>query len=282
MTLQQAYQLLLTQLFDIYATSEAEYIANLAVEHITGYDKTNRILNKTILLNKEQEEQLQTFAKQLYKATPIQYLLGYTWFYKHTFLVNNHVLIPRPETEELVALIIKENKGKAIHILDIGTGSGCIAISLQHALHHATVTAIDVSEQALLVAEQNARKMGVSINFKQINFLEQHEWPSLDKYDVIVSNPPYIKQSEAADLHKNVVEHEPDIALFVPDNDALIFYRYIADFAKKHLKNEGLVYVEINQNLAKETLAVFSENYKEVMILQDISGNNRFVKALKY
>lgn len=282
MTLQQAYQLLLTQLFDIYSTSEAEYIANLAVEHITGYDKTNRILNKAVLLNKEQEMQLQAFAKELHKATPIQYLLGYTWFYKHTFLVNNHVLIPRPETEELVALIIKENKGKPIQILDIGTGSGCIAISLQHGLPNATVTAIDVSEQALLVAKQNAHKMGVSINFKQINFLEEHGWPTLDKYDVIVSNPPYIKQSEAADLHKNVVEHEPGIALFVPDNDALIFYRYIVAFSKNYLKNEGLVYAEINQNLAKETLAVFSDNFKEVIMLQDISGNNRFVKALKY
>ncbi|TXH22681.1 MAG: peptide chain release factor N(5)-glutamine methyltransferase [Chitinophagaceae bacterium] len=226
-----------------------------------------------------------TFIRQcierINRYEPIQYILEEAWFYDIPIYVNQHTLIPRPETEELVDIIIKENKEKSnLSIIDIGTGSGCIPIILYRKLNNSHIYAMDISSDALDVAKQNANQYKANIHFINTDFLAKSIF-DLPVFDIIVSNPPYIPQQEHELMDKNVTQFEPHSALFVPNNQPLIFYEGIKNFAKNHLKPLGTIYVETHYQYAVETAVIYETEGYETSILKDISGNNRFVKAIK-
>lgn len=279
----EQYQLLREALLKAYDDSEASAIAKLVVEHAGNNNFRNL---EYLTANTEQTEQINNYLQQLLTHRPVQYVLNESWFYNLKFDVNESVLIPRPETEELVDLIIKEVKSNpfTIHIspftiLDIGTGSGCIPISIKKNIPEAEVSAVDVCSEALHVAMKNAVTHETEINFHLLDFLDESKWKELGIFDIIISNPPYIKSSESKTMSEHVLEYEPHKALFVPDDDALLFYRKIADFALTHLAPDGKIYVEINQQLGKETANVFLEKgFKNVELLKDMSENERFLK----
>lgn len=278
MTIQETYHLLQEALKNIYDTDEANNIADLVIEHVTGYKKLGRITHKQLVLTEQQIHAIDTFKSALLQNKPVQYVLQEAWFYEMKFYVNEHVLIPRPETEELIELIIKTNNPIS-NILDIGTGSGCIPITLKKKIPHTTIVTIDVSEDALVVAKKNAAELNVEIEFKQLNFLDETNWNELGIFDIIVSNPPYIKQSEIINMQPNVVANEPHIALFVADDDALVFYRKIAAFGKTHLTINGKIFVEINEALGNETISLFEEFGYRAELKKDMQGKNRMIVA---
>jgi release factor glutamine methyltransferase len=285
MTIQLAYQQLLTQLYEVYENREAANIADMVIEHVTGQRKIDRILYKDIPVTTDQQAQIEKITDQLLQHRPIQYVLGEAWFMEMKLRVNESVLIPRPETEELVEWIItdiKKTGNKEICLLDIGTGSGCIPIAARKKMPELAVSAIDVSGEALQVAILNSIEQNVLVDFLHLNFLNEEEWNQLGKYDIIVSNPPYIMQREEDAMRDNVLKYEPQIALFVPDEDGLLFYKAIAKFAKAHLKTEGSVYAEINEALGKDVVNLFKENgFTEVILKKDMQGKDRMVKATR-
>ncbi len=220
--------------------------------------------------------------EQLKQEIPVQYLLGKTSFYGLDFEVNENVLIPRPETEELVEWILESQKSKVesqnIRILDIGTGSGCIAISLAKNIPNAAVFGIDVSAKALATAKKNAERNAVEVTFINQNILETEDLRQ--QFDIIVSNPPYVRNLEKEEIKKNVLDNEPHLALFVEDNDALIFYKKIAELAQKNLSENGQLYFEINQYLGKETVDLLEKmNFKNIELRKDIYGNDRMISC---
>ncbi len=231
--------------------------------------------------------------KELKKHKPIQHILGKADFYGLKFIVNNHVLIPRPETEELVQLVVDDfnlRNGSPLlrrgaggeAILDIGAGSGCIAITLKKNIPDSSVYAIDVSEDALMIAEQNAELNNVNINFVKHNIFSSVLADELFKetFDMIVSNPPYITELERKQMSANVLDYEPHLALFVPDNDPLVFYKAIANFAIKHLKPQGKLYLEINEYFGEETKELLEKKgFKDVVLIKDINGKNRILRG---
>lgn len=255
-----------------YSHEEISIIFNEVEKKILG-----EIPSKEKPLNKEEVKEFEESLQRIYSGEPLDYVLGKTYFYKNYFNVNSSVLIPRPETEELIDWVIEDFKNTShLKILDIGTGSGVIAISLQKNLANSQVTAIDVSEGALLVAKQNNKDLFSKVEFLQQDFLK--EYKTTDVFDIIVSNPPYVRSSEPMD--ETVRKFEPKIALFVDENP-LIFYERIVEFSKENLKDEGSIYVEINQYLAKETEELFQKSFLEVELRKDISGNFRMIKAQK-
>lgn len=280
----EQYRLLKQALLQQYEEGEASAIARLVVEH-TG--KADMRAIEASIVTTEQTEQINRYLKELLTHRPVQYVLNEAWFYHLKFEVNESVLIPRPETEELVDMIIQEamnttssNIMPPTSFLDIGTGSGCIPITIKKNIPAAEVTAVDVCSEALHIAMNNAVTHETEINFQLLDFLDENKWKELGMFNVIISNPPYVKGSERQTMSKHVLQYEPHKALFVPDNDALIFYRKIAAFATTHLKPGGKVYVEINQQLGKETADVFTEKrFTNIELLKDMSGNERFVKA---
>lgn len=242
---------------------------DLALNHELSFVQTDFVVWDLIL-------------NQLKKEIPIQYLLGKTHFYGLEFEVNENVLIPRPETEELVEWIINENsktdKSKKIKILDIGTGSGCIAISLAKNIPNAEVYAIDVSKKAIETAKRNAIRNNVEVTFILQDILKTDELKC--NFDIIVSNPPYVRNLEKEEIKKNVLDYEPHLALFVEDNDALIFYRKIAELAKKNLSENGQLYFEINQYLGKEMTNLLEKlDFKKIELRKDIYNNDRMTKG---
>jgi release factor glutamine methyltransferase len=289
MNWQEKYQYVRDSLTAVHEASEAEAIAALVVEHI-GKEKLSEI--RQAVVTTAQKLQTESILKELLAHRPLQYVLNEAWFYGLKFEVNESVLIPRPETEELVDWVVKElRSGKnevqnwkdevlsVIRILDIGTGSGCIPIALKKNLPETDMSAIDVCSEAIHTATINAVNNETEINFQLLDFLDESKWNGLGKYDVIVSNPPYIKSTEATTMSRHVLDYEPHKALFVPDEDALLFYRKIADFASQHLLPNGAVYVEINQQLGNETVALFTQKGFMVELRKDMSGNERMVKA---
>ncbi|HLP35549.1 peptide chain release factor N(5)-glutamine methyltransferase [Lacibacter sp.] len=285
MTWQEQYQHLREALTAAHEPSEAEAMAALVVEHV-GKKKLHHL--KQEYISAEETQQIDRILQQLLTHRPLQYVLNEAWFYGLKFEVNESVLIPRPETEELVDWIVKDVRGRKydvrsealpLTILDIGTGSGCIPIALKKNLPETEVSAIDVCSDALYTATTNAVNNEKEIKFQLLDFLDESNWSELSKYDIIVSNPPYIKTTEANTMSKHVLEFEPHKALFVPDEDALLFYRKIADFALQHLQPNGAVYVEINQQLGKETVDLFQQKGFAVELKKDMSGNERIVKA---
>lgn len=275
-----AYYDLKASLQPLYDEGEATAIAHAMLEHITGESKLQRLVNKDVEFSAEQETTYNTVKEQLGNAVPLQYIMGKTWFMGREFMVNNSVLIPRPETEELVEWVTKDNADTKPSILDIGTGSGCIAVSLKLELPESTVTACDVSSGALLVARINASNLNANVEVTHVDFTNPEQVESLGVFDIIASNPPYIPFTQKESLHANVVEHEPHVALFVPGDEPLLFYKIIADFGKTHLTDNGLIYCELDRDYALQTKEMFeTKGYTDVEIRKDLAGNTRMLKA---
>ena len=268
------------QLSALYDERECAAIAHEIVSNITGLTKIERLTQKDELLSAAQQKRFDAAAAELLKGIPLQYVTKVAWFAGRVFNVNPHVLIPRPETEELVMWVVNENSDKIQTILDVGTGSGCIAISLALALKRAHITACDISEGALEVAKNNAQTLGANVSFIKADFLTESEQNIGGRFSVIVSNPPYIPFSEKERLHINVSNNEPRIALFVPDEDALVFYRVIARYGLTHLEDGGKIYCELDAAHAEECKKLFeAEGYWDVTIKKDMFDNWRFISA---
>lgn len=283
-TYSKAFYDLKNALLALYDEGESTAAAHIILEHITDEDKLQRLTDKDKEFTTAQQEQYETIKEKLLRATPIQYVVGKAWFRGREFAVNENALIPRPETEELVDWIIADVRaaGTKPSILDIGAGSGCISVSLKLDIPETMVTACDVSVGAMLVARTNANVMGADISLQHIDFLQESQRALLGVYDIIVSNPPYIPDTQKDSIHANVLDHEPHVALFVSGGDPLLFYRLIADFGKKHLTERGIIYCELDYDYAVEARQLFEDKgYKNVEIRKDMSGNTRMLKAEK-
>ncbi len=296
MKMNEAENWIRQQLIPIYEEREASLIASMVMENVTGLTRVDRLAKKDQPLVVQQLHHLTEIAQKLGQHEPIQYVLGECFFHGLKLYVNNHVLIPRPETEELVEWIINDVKvsgknvfqrkeGEAdettqLKILDVGTGSGCIALALKKTMPKAEVWGCDVSEEALNVARRNGAQLNIRVDFQGINFLDESQQRSLPTVDIIVSNPPYIPEKDKATMRPNVLAHEPHTALFVADDAALIFYKALALFGHKRLYENGFIYVEISENAGKATARIFEDaGYQHVEIKQDMQGKDRMVKA---
>jgi release factor glutamine methyltransferase len=277
------------QVAPFFDKEEAESFFYLIIENFRNLKRVDLVMQPDLFFSEPELIQLEQVISELKLQKPIQYILGTTEFYGLQFQVNPHTLIPRPETEELVDWILKSQKledgrrtteDKSIKILDIGTGSGCIAISLAKNLPQARVSAIDVSVEALATAKKNAALNEVDVQFICQNILETRSLTTT--YDIIVSNPPYVRMLEKQEIKTNVLDFEPHLALFVEDNDALLFYRKIAQLAQHNLNENGLLFFEINQYLAKETIELLENlHFKSIELRQDIYGNDRMICCKK-
>ena len=278
----------------LYPTSEIDSFFFLILEEYIGFKRIDIVLKSDFYIDQESLNLMQVATKQLEQEIPIQYIIGKTEFFGLPFNINKEVLIQRPETEALVEQVIKEvsliktyntasneaTNEKQITILDIGTGSGCIAISLKKQLPGSKISAIDVSDKALRVAKKNAALNKVNINFIHLDILKTN---NLDKlYDVIVSNPPYVRELEKKEMKNNVLNNEPHLALFVDNKNPLLFYNKIAELAKNFLTKNGQLHFEINQYLGKETIKLLAEKgFKNIQLKKDIFGNDRIITAFK-
>ena len=269
------------KLSPLYDAAESESIAFLIFEDVLGYSRLQVHLKKDETIPDAKVTEIEEILNRLVNGEPIQYILGKADFYGLTFFVNSQVLIPRQETEELVDWIIKDNK-LTPKILDIGTGSGCIPVSLAKNIPEAEVFAFDISEEALVVANQNATDNHVGVRTQVVDILHW-EAASVDKtFDIIVSNPPYVKEEEKDLMLDHVLNHEPHLALFVSDDDPLIFYRSIAEFAQRYLSPEGKLYFEINEALGNETASLLKEKgFPNVTLRKDINGKDRMICATR-
>ena len=266
------------ELLTIFPQKEIDSFFFLLIEKELGLQRIDLALNNQISISDEKFQHLYNALSRLKSQEPIQYIIGETEFFGLPFKVSKDTLIPRPETEELVEWILKECKTKgSISILDIGTGTGCIAISLAKNLPNATITAIDISSEAINIAKQNAELNKVCINFIEQDILISKELPQ--QYDVIVSNPPYVRELEKKEIQPNVLENEPHLALFVDDNNPLIFYKKIAEIATSHLNKNGKLFFEINQYLAKETVEMLTKKGFQTTLKKDLFGNDRMTKS---
>lgn len=265
----------------LYDDTETKALYYEILQSILHCDKTTLLIHGDSLMTEEKAKEFQEIVSRLKSGEPLQYILGNCIFNNLSFSVNSSVLIPRPETEELVQWILNDhNRDQQLNIIDIGTGSGCIAISLKKEWNHANVSAMDISNDALGVAKKNAQNNNVSISFYHDNILQtSNDYP---QYDIIVSNPPYIMEKEKVNMHINVLDHEPSIALFVDDNDPLLFYKEIAKFGQKHLVNNGFLYFEINEMLANEMKMMLQDNgYQNIIIRKDNNNKDRMIKCQK-
>ncbi|MFZ9660303.1 MAG: peptide chain release factor N(5)-glutamine methyltransferase [Chitinophagaceae bacterium] len=281
MTWQEAQFEMRKALTSLYESREASRITEWIMEFISKKPRIERIMLSNNIMMPEEISVWEFSLQALMKGEPVQYVTGNTWFGGHSFEVDQHVLIPRPETEELVELIYNENKNRSqLYILDIGTGSGCIPVTLKLKMPSAFVSAIDVSANALTIAKKNASALHADVLFMQMDLFDTTSTLQLPEFDIIVSNPPYIPLSEKKDMDTHVVDHEPHLALFVQDNDPLIFYKTIAILAKQKLKDKGLLYFETHFKYANEVAHHLKENGFEANVLTDVFGKQRFVKAL--
>ncbi|WP_281765381.1 peptide chain release factor N(5)-glutamine methyltransferase [Neptunitalea lumnitzerae] len=270
----------------LYDREEVNNFFFMLCQAFVNVTRVQLALRPDLEVTEQDEQRFREALSSLERETPIQYIIGEAHFYDLLFEVNEHTLIPRPETEELVDWIKSDLQDIGLQkpkIVDIGTGTGCIAISLAHLFSDALVTAIDISAGALETAYRNAEKNKVKVSFIQKDILAvAPNDADLGKYDVVVSNPPYVRELEKQEIKNNVLLYEPDTALFVSDDNPLIFYNKISDFAFEHLQPGGILYFEINQYLAEETkLLVASKGFKEVSLRKDIYGNYRMLKAIK-
>ncbi|MEA1850662.1 peptide chain release factor N(5)-glutamine methyltransferase [Chryseobacterium sp. MHB01] len=272
-----------TELSGLYTDSENAFLSFIFIEKITGFNSfyQRRFSNQELLL--DDEKKLSEVLSELKTGKPYQYILGETEFHGMSFFVNEHVLIPRPETEELLELAIKKIHASALpiesmKILDIGTGSGIIPLVLKKHFPDAKVSSVDYSEKALEVAKKNADFHQLNINFIHADYLN---FVLEEQFDVIISNPPYIGIDEQDEIEDSVKGFEPEMALFSPTSDALIFYRKIAEDAQKQLAENGLLFLEINQKLGPETLELYAKDFAEAELIKDLSGNDRFIFGRK-
>ena len=260
-----------------YPENEISVFIRIIIEHITKRSYPQAVISGT-KLTEEQTILLHSILDRLKTFEPIQYIIGETEFFGLPFHVTKDVLIPRPETEELVELILNENKKSGLKVLDIGTGSGAIAIALAKHLEKADIEAWDISEEALKIATLNAKSNAVDITFRNVDVLKNY--PTDTKFDIIVSNPPYILEKEKSGMDQNVLDYEPHTALFVPDNNGLLFYDRIADIALDLLEPNGKLYFEINQRKGEDTVQlVKSKGFINVCLFQDLNKNDRMVRA---
>ncbi len=268
------------ELSGIYPTEEIQSFFEILSEKYLGLKKIEVVLYSGMKISEDDSEKFQNALYRLKKHEPIQYIIGETEFYGLPFKVNKHTLIPRPETEELVNWILNGSDFKIqdSELLDIGTGSGCIAISLAKNLQNMQVSALDISEEALKIAMENAALNNVNINFFQTDILKTRNLPMC--YDIIVSNPPYVRELEKNEMQKNVLDFEPALALFVENEDPLLFYRKISQLAKNHLKPYGKLFFEINEYLSNELISLLkSEGFQNIEIKKDIFGKDRMLKC---
>ena len=284
MTLRAFKDFFTEALSELFPKTEIDSFFFILMEEKLNLQRIDTVLKPDFLIPEEQLTDLKKILQRLQKEEPIQYILGNTEFYGLPFFVDESTLIPRSETEELVAWVIEEvaklqsNPVTKLSILDIGTGTGCIPISLAKNLPKAKITAIDVSPKALEVAKKNAHINKVTIDFIELDILTTKSLPQ--EFDIIVSNPPYVRELEKVEIKNNVLENEPHLALFVADENPLIFYSKIADLAKQQLSENGLLFFEINQYLGKETMALLEEKgFKNIELRKDIFGKDRMVKC---
>ena len=279
MRLNDIKQALKKQLADQYESVELGPILSILIEHVTGWDQVQQVIHKDNTISAAQQLAFETAATALLAGRPIQYITGKTWFMGEPYIVNEQVLIPRPETEELVDWVIEYAaiKGKALRILDIGTGSGCLAIAIKKALPEAIVSAIDISTSAIKIAAANAAALNADIELIALDILNTAFLP--DQYDVIVSNPPYIPMQEMKNMELQVTDHEPNIALFVPDEDPLIFYKAIARLAKLHLSTNGQLFFEIHYDQGDAMVALLDDMHFHAELRTDLFGKDRMIRA---
>lgn len=283
MQLRELYIHFVNELKQCYDSHEASVISSMIFEFVAQINKSAVITHPHQIVEKEILNKLNDALSQLKLFVPVQYITGHAWFYNLLFKVSPAVLVPRPETEELVKIVfdfIQTHHKK--NILDIGTGSGCIAVSLKKNLPEISMYAIELSEAALAIAKENGVAHSTEINWQQMNMLDEDQWQLLPIFDVIVSNPPYIPLKEKDKLDKNVTTHEPHLALFVPDNQPLIFYEKIAAFGKKHLAGNGSIFMETHENYAKEVAAHFNKNGYEAFVQKDFYEKERIVTATRF
>jgi release factor glutamine methyltransferase len=274
---------------DQYGKDEVSTFFNLLLEHYLGIKRIQLVLNPDYLITKDQGFLFLEALDQLKNNVPIQYIIGETEFYGLPFKVSKNTLIPRPETEELVSLILRDTNlkvgEKSLKILDIGTGTGCIAISLAKFLPEARVRALDVSEDALNIAKHNAELNGVEVDFIHDDILNLGHAECVSEshqFDIIVSNPPYVRNLEKVKIQPNVLENEPHLALFVDDKNPLQFYKAICEFARDHLADDGLLYFEINEYLGREMIQLLeSFAFKSIALKKDLFGKDRMIKGMK-
>jgi release factor glutamine methyltransferase len=297
MKLWEAEEYIRQQLKRIYGGDEAANIGDLAIEHATGLSKTESLARRDKDISKEETDQIMKDLERLMKHEPIQYVMNKTWFYGMELYVDRNVLIPRPETEELVKWIVDDirTSGKDVFVrrsmeadettqlkvLDVGSGSGCIALALKKTMPKAEVWGCDVSEEALNVARRNGSLLDIRVDFQGMDFLDEGQQTLLPTVDIIVSNPPYVPAKDKDQMHPNVVDHEPHTALFVGDNDPLIFYKALAQFGMKRLYEGGSIYMEIHEGLGKDVVELFEDaGYKRVDLRKDMQGKDRMVKVI--
>ncbi|WP_299017811.1 peptide chain release factor N(5)-glutamine methyltransferase [uncultured Polaribacter sp.] len=284
-------------LVSIYPKTEIDAFFFILIEEKLQLQRIDTVLKPDFLIADEQLNSLKEIIEKLKKEEPIQHILGNTEFYGLPFLVNKNTLIPRPETEELVDWVLNKvqklnrKKEKKLAILDIGTGTGCIPISLAKNLKNVQISAIDISTEALKVAEKNAKLNEVEVTFIEADILSTENLNNLSvqakpkttsnqQFDIIISNPPYVRELEKVAIKNNVLENEPHLALFVADNNPLIFYDKIADLAKLHLAKNGFLFFEINQYLGKETITMLQQKgFTNITLKKDFAGNDRMIKA---
>ncbi len=279
MMLKELYRNFLVSLQKIHSLSEATIITDWVFEKIVSLKRSDILKNPEKEITPGADYLVQRTLKELLLHKPVQYVLGEAWFYHMKLKVNEHVLIPRPETEELVEQLIKDRKSKLTDpaILDIGTGSGCIPIAIKKNLPASIVTAIDISHAALELAKENAAMHNAYISFKQLDFLDESTWNSLPAFDIIISNPPYIPLNEKEKMEKHVTDFEPHVALFVPDNSPLLFYEKIAAFGRNNLLPNGKIYLETHEDFAAETADLFRKDYHTVIVKKDMYGKERML-----
>jgi release factor glutamine methyltransferase len=298
MKLFEAERYIKDQLKGIYEDQEASNIAGLAIEHVTRLSKIERISGKQEELSPLQIDQLQKDLQRLKQNEPIQYIMNKAWFYGMELYVDNNVLIPRPETEELVQWVVDDvnasgkdvfirkpteaDETTQLKILDVGSGSGCIPLALKKTMPKAEVWGCDISEEALNVARRNGSALDIRVDFQGLDFLDEAQQKLLPTVNIIVSNPPYVPLSDKNQMNANVVDHEPHTALFVPDNDPLVFYRALAAFGKKRMYENGAIYMEIHEEIGNDVVKLFEENgYINVQLKKDMQGKNRMIRARK-
>lgn len=269
----------------LYPAGEITCLVRLLMERICGIAPYQLLAGKGKELSETEKERIREIVGALQKSVPVQYALGTARFYGREFIVNPSVLIPRPETEELVEIILKDIRQKKhaapLRIADVGTGSGCIALTLAAEVSQAQVTAIDISAEALATARTNAARLKVNATFIQADILSDTAGDAIPgRFDLIVSNPPYVMASEKKEMEKNVLDYEPHLALFVDDDDPLLFYRHIARFGKKRLNLEGRLYFEINARCGEATTRLLqTEGYRDITLIRDMAGKDRMIKA---
>ena len=281
MNVNQALAHIKAELSVVMDAGESQAVARMMMKHYMNYDPVDIILRGDSVLPDFVPEKIESALARLKRNEPIQHVLGKAYFCGRDFTVTCHTLIPRPETEQLVDMIVDENKASDLQVLDIGTGSGCIAISLALAMKFARVTAIDISAEAIAVAETNAKDNKAKVDFIQADALHLTDL-GCEPLDIVVSNPPYVCDSEKSFMEPNVLDYEPHAALFVPDDDPLRFYNSIAMYALRALKPGGRLYFEINRQFGNETAALLTRlGYENVVVTRDSFGNNRFVSATR-